>query len=127
MATTPIASSVPTVKDSLYDYDTTSGNRNVLSFDQDIAPDQLWFRRSDSNLEVSVIGTTDSVTIQNWYSSSAYRVEQFKAADGKTLLDSQVQSLVDAMAAFSPPSAGQFDLPDNYREQLSPVIAANWQ
>ena len=114
-------------KDSLYDYDTTAGNQDVLSFDQSVASDQLWFRRSGSNLEVSVIGTTDSVTIQNWYSGSAYRVEQFKAADGKTLLDSQVQSLVDAMASFAPPAEGQLNLPDNYRDQLSSVIAANWQ
>ncbi|MDT3721230.1 calcium-binding protein, partial [Pseudomonas oryzihabitans] len=114
-------------KDTILETDSYGGVIDTLSFDQAITPDQLWFRRSDSNLEVSVIGTADSVTIQNWYSGSAYRVEQFKAADGKTLLDSQVQSLVDAMAAFSPPAAGQFELPDNYKEQLSPVIAANWQ
>jgi hypothetical protein len=56
-----------------------------------------------------------------------YHVEQFKTSNGKTLLDSQVNNLVNAMAAFAPPAAGQTTLPDNYAASLSPVIAANWQ
>jgi hypothetical protein len=54
-------------------------------------------------------------------------VEQFKTSDGKTLLDSQVQNLVSAMAAFAPPSAGTVNLSAAYASQLAPVIAANWQ
>jgi hypothetical protein len=34
---------------------------------------------------------------------------------------------VSAMAAFSPPAAGQTTLPANYQTALAPVIAANWQ
>lgn len=63
----------------------------------------------------------------NWYSGSAYHVEQFKTADGKTLLDTRVENLVTAMAAFAPPAAGQTTLPSNYQTALAPVIAANWQ
>ena len=44
-----------------------------------------------------------------------------------TLLDSQVQNLVSAMASFSPPAMGQTTLPQNYADALNPVIAANWQ
>ena len=54
-------------------------------------------------------------------------VEQFKTSDGKTLLDSQVQNLVNAMAAFAPPAAGQSTLPAAYATALTPVLAANWQ
>jgi hypothetical protein len=43
------------------------------------------------------------------------------------LLGSQVENLVQAMAAFAPPAVGQTTLPQNYRDQLAPVIAANWQ
>lgn len=45
----------------------------------------------------------------------------------KCITDAKVQSLVDAMAAFSPPSAGQTTLPAGYQTALNPVIAANWQ
>jgi hypothetical protein len=54
-------------------------------------------------------------------------VEIFELANGTRLPDSQVQNLVDAMAAFSPPAAGETTLPAGYQTNLSPVIAANWQ
>ena len=71
--------------------------------------------------------TDDQVTINNWYSGSAYRVEQFHAGGGAVLLHGQVAALVSAMAAFSPPAAGETSLSGNYRETLDAVIAANWQ
>nr|CBA32532.1 hypothetical protein Csp_D32620 [Curvibacter putative symbiont of Hydra magnipapillata] len=54
-------------------------------------------------------------------------VEQFKTSDGKVLLDSQVQNLVDAMAAFTPPAAGQAMLTGSAATRLTLVIPANWQ
>ncbi|NAS95342.1 HlyJ hemolysin-like protein [Pseudomonas syringae pv. actinidifoliorum] len=115
--------------DTLVENDSTSANTDVASFLDGIAADQLWLRKvaGTNNLEVSVIGTSDAFVIKDWYAGSATHIEQFKVSTGKTLLDSKVQSLVDAMAAFAPPAAGQLTLPDNYKEQLSPVIAANWQ
>ena len=47
--------------------------------------------------------------------------------DGRTLLDSQVQNLVDAMAAFGVPAGAESNLTTSQREQLNVVIAANWQ
>lgn len=92
---------------------------------EEAAVDQLWFRAVGSNLEVSIIGTSDKVTVQSWYLGNAYRVEQFKTSDGKTLLDSQVQNPVGAMASFTPPAVGQSTLPASYQATLLPVIAAN--
>jgi Ca2+-binding RTX toxin-like protein len=113
-------------QDTISDYE-SSANTDQLLFGADIAIDQLWFRHVGSNLEVSVIGTDDKATISNWYSGAAYHIEQFQTADGRTLLDSQVENLVTAMAAFAPPSAGQTTLPQNYQDALNSVIAANWQ
>ena len=113
--------------DTVNDYDTTVGNTDAMSFGSAITTDQLWFRHVGSSLEVSVIGTSDKMTISNWYSGNAYHIEQFKTTDGKQLLDTQVENLVSAMAAFSPPAAGQTTLPQNYQDTLAPVITANWQ
>ncbi len=107
--------------------DTTAGNTDVASFMAGIATDQIWFRKVNTNdLEVSVIGTSDKLTLKSWYLGNQYHVEQFKTADGKLLLDTDVQKLVDAMAAFAPPAAGQTTLPSNYQTTLNPVLAANW-
>lgn len=113
--------------DIILDNDGAKGNTDVAQFGAGINADQLWFRHVGNNLEVSIIGTSDSFTIGNWYVGSQYRVERFQIGDGRQLLDSQVQSLVEAMAAFAPPAAGQTTLPDNYAAALNPVIAANWQ
>jgi len=113
--------------DGVYENDTTPGNTDRAWFDTDIASDQLWFRRLASSLEVSVIGTGDRLSISGWYTSDAFHLEQFRAGDGLMLLDSQVHNLVNAMAAFAPPPMGQTSLSAVYREQLAPVLAANWQ
>ena len=113
--------------DAVTDGDSSAGNVDALLLGADVGTDQLWFRHVGSDLEVSIIGTGDKVVVSQWYQSSAYHVEQFKTADGKVLLDTQVDNLVNAMAAFAPPSAGQTTLPQNYQDQLSGVIAANWQ
>ncbi len=113
--------------DTIYEHDTTTGNTDIAEFIGDIHADQLWFRRAGSSLEVSVIGTDDLLRVSGWYSGNAYHVEQFHSSNGKTLLDSQVQNLVDAMASFAPPPMGQIRLSDSYANQLAPVLAANWQ
>ena len=113
--------------DTVTENDSTAGNTDLARFLDGVATDQIWFRHVGSNLEVSIIGTSDKLTVQNWYTGSAYHVEQFQTADNHTLLDSQVENLVQAMAAFSPPAAGETTLPPAYQTVLAPVIAANWQ
>ena len=75
---------------------------------------------------MAIIGTSDKFTVADWYLGNQNHVEQFKTSDGKTLLDSQVQNLVQAMASFAPPAAGQTTLSDSYRAALQPTITANW-
>lgn len=112
--------------DTIVENDTAAGNVDIAQFNAGIATDQLWFRHVGNNLEVSVIGTGDKMIIQNWYSGAQYHVEQFKSGDGKVLLDTQVDVLVNAMAVYTPPALGQTILPQNYQDTLAPVITANW-
>jgi Ca2+-binding RTX toxin-like protein len=112
--------------DSVTDVDSTAGNHDVASFLPGIAYDQLWFRHVGNNLEVSVIGTSDRMTVQDWYSGDANHIEEFRTSDGRSLSDSNVQALVDAMAGFAPPASGQTTLPPNYQSSLAPTMAANW-
>lgn len=117
--------------DTISENDSTIGNHDIARFMSGIGVEQLWFREvgkgKSTSLEVSVIGTDDKFIIGKWFAGGQYRVEQFETADGKVLLESQVQSLVDAMASFSPPAPGQTTLPDSYQASLNSVIAANWQ
>ncbi|NOT12976.1 MAG: hypothetical protein HOP23_14265 [Methylococcaceae bacterium] len=113
--------------DTILEKDATVGNKDTVQFLSDIAADQIWFRHVRNNLEVSIIGTPDKLIIKDWYLDTANHVEQFKTADGETLLDSQVNNLVSAMASFSPRFSSQFTPPMDYHRALEPIIAANWQ
>ncbi|MCD8455313.1 calcium-binding protein [Xylella taiwanensis] len=113
--------------DRIYDYDTTAGNTDVVCIGPGVTTDQLWFRHVGADLEVSIMGTSDQITISNWYSDAAYHVEQFKTSDGKVLLDGEVNALVSAMAAFAPPALGHMSLSVDEQKALHPVIAAHWK
>ena len=114
--------------DTVVENDATVGNTDIAQFLTGVAADQIWFQHVGNNLEASIIGTADKLVVKDWYLGNAYHVEQFKTTDGaKTLLDSNVANLVNAMASFAPPAAGQTTLPTNYQTSLAPVIAANWQ
>ncbi len=102
------------------------GNDTLL-FGEGISANDIWLQRNGSNLELTLRDSTDKVTISNWYSSTSNHIETIKSGDGKTLLDSQVQNLVNAMAAFAPPAGGSSNLTPEQRAQLEVVIAANWQ
>ena len=114
-------------QDVLVETDATAGVEDVLQFGHDITAEQIWLRQVGNSLEISLIGSSDKVTVANWYLGSDRHVEALQLSDGRQLLDSQVQSLVQAMAAFTPPPAGQTTLPESYAATLTPVIAANWQ
>nr|AEI30544.1 hemolysin-type calcium-binding region C-terminal end protein [uncultured microorganism] len=114
--------------DTVQDTDLTAGNVDALEFLTNISSQQLWFRKAnqDLDLEVDIIGTTDKVTITNWFAhASKYHVEQFKTSDGKMLLDTKVQALVVAMSTFDPPATGT--LPAGYANNVSDLIASSWQ
>ena len=113
-------------QDIIVESDATLGVNDVLRFEEGIAAEQIWLRKQGSSLEISVIGTSDKVTVANWYLGEDRHVEVLELANGQRLLDSQVQNLVDAMAAFAPPPAAQTNLPEGYAVSLNAVIAANW-
>ncbi|WP_122313497.1 calcium-binding protein, partial [Pseudomonas marginalis] len=119
-------------QDDIDDFD-PDANTDVLQFGAGISANQLWFSKNGNDLEVSVIGTADKVTISSWSFwgpgtwEKAQHIEQFRTADGKVLLENQVDQLVGAMAAFAPPAPGETSLPQNYQTSLNAVIASNWQ
>jgi Ca2+-binding RTX toxin-like protein len=113
-------------QDVITDTDATAGNSDKLLVSAGVTADQLWFKHVGNDLELSIIGTNDKATVKNWYSGSQNQIEQFKTADGKTLVNTDVEKLVQAMAAYTPPAAGSSTLPSTYQPTLVPVIAANW-
>lgn len=103
------------------------GGSDTLRFGSEISAEQVWFQRMEDDLLVSLIGSTDGITIDDWYGGDAHPVERFEAGPDRVLLETQVQRLLDAMAAFNPPAMGELDLSPQLEQPLLPVITAVWQ
>lgn len=114
-------------RDVIHEDDATVGNIDKAVFGSGIAGDQIWFRQTANDLEVSVIGTETSFTIDDWYAGNQFQLEQFVLSDGHLLVATDVNRLVDAMAAFAPPAPGQTTLSSGYQTALNTVIATSWQ
>jgi Ca2+-binding RTX toxin-like protein len=100
--------------------------RDRLSFGADIAANQLWLSRVGDDLQLQVIGTNDQVTIENWYLDSRYQIERIIDGQGQRLQLAQVDQLVQAMAALTPPVLGQTNLSDSVQTQLTATLDLAW-
>jgi Ca2+-binding RTX toxin-like protein len=113
-------------QDTLVDKDSTWFNSDALKI-ANAKSNQLWFTRSGNNLNIAIIGTTDKVTIQDWYTSSTNRVEKITAlGDNKTLNLSRLSGLVSAMAGFTNQAMAGTDLPAGTSATLSKLITSSW-
>ena len=107
-----------------------SGTADRVLFQSGINPLDLIISQQASDLRIAIEGTTDQITVQNWYDSAANRTETIQAGNGQVLLSTQVETLIQAMAAFTTntgvtwdqAAAGQGD-----QTQYQAIIAANWQ
>jgi Ca2+-binding RTX toxin-like protein len=86
-------------EDKIYDYDTSSGNSDSVNFGEEAL--NMIFAREGNSLKISMANTTDVLTVDSWYSGSAYQLEQLKASNGSILNNTQVEQLIQAMAAFT--------------------------
>ena len=105
-----------------------SGTADKLLYDAGINPLDLVISRQANNLRLSIHGSTDHVTIQNWYTSSANRTETIQAGNGQTMLSTQVDQLIQAMAGFTAQTGLTWDQAIDQRPQeVQTVLAASWQ
>jgi Ca2+-binding RTX toxin-like protein len=106
-----------------------SGAADSMLFGATINPLDLVLSRQVNDLRLAVHGGTDQITIQNWYSSSTTnQIETIQAGNGQTLLNTQVDQLIQAMASFSQQSGLTWDQAiDLQPQQVQAVLAASWQ
>ncbi|HEX5646843.1 MAG TPA: calcium-binding protein [Nitrospira sp.] len=111
----------------------TGGTADTLLFGATIDPLDLVISRQANNLRITVQGTSDQVTVQNWYVSSANRIETIEVGTGEVLLSSQVNQLIQAMNAFTTATGLSWDAAASgagtAQEQADyqAIIAAAWK
>jgi Ca2+-binding RTX toxin-like protein len=96
--------------DTITDSDSTKGNFDVLEL-SGINQQNLWFRHTGNDLQINVLGSSDQITVKDWYAPNPVagnnHIERIRTAEGYTLLDGDVDKFVEAMAGFAAPSAAQ--------------------
>jgi Ca2+-binding RTX toxin-like protein len=108
-----------------------SGSADKMLFDGGINPLDLVISRQANDLQLAIHGSPDQITVQNWYTSSVNRTETIQAGNGQTLLSTQVNQLIQAMAGFTQQTGLSWDQGiDGTPQQLAQVqsiLAANWK
>jgi Ca2+-binding RTX toxin-like protein len=110
-----------------------SGSADKISFDGGINPLNLVISRQANDLRIAIHGTSDQITVQNWYTSSVNRTETIQAGNGEVLLSTQVDQLIQAMAQFTTDTGLSWEgaiesggTPQQ-QTQFQGILAASWQ
>ncbi|MCU1752116.1 S8 family serine peptidase [Pseudomonas sp. 6D_7.1_Bac1] len=122
-----VSGNMPTVEvgHGVNDIEFSSASGDLV-FGKDINPDHLWFQHKGQDLQISVIGSKQEVTLHNWYASTPERPRDIMAGDHHRLMSNDVEHLVQAMAAFAPAAPATMTFGAAEQQVLQPVLAANW-
>ena len=115
-------------QDTIIDSDPFPGNQDHALFGATINPLDLVISRQVNDLRLSIHGSSDQITVQNWYLGTNNQIETIQAGNGQTLLNTQVNQLIQAMAGFSAQTGLTWDQAiDQQPQQVQTVLAASWQ
>ena len=104
-----------------------AGTADSVLFGATINPLDLVLSRQANDLRLAIHGSTDQVTIQSWYGGATNQTETIQTGNGQTLLNTQVDQLIQAMATFSQQTGLTWDQAIDQRPQeVQTVLAANW-
>jgi Haemolysin-type calcium binding protein related domain len=105
-----------------------SGSADKMLFEGGINPLDLVISRQANDLRLAIHGSADQITVQNWYTSSVNQTETIQAGNGQTLLSTQVDQLIQAMASFTQQTGLSWDQAiDQQPKNVQAVMAASWQ
>lgn len=90
-------------RDVISQGDAGAQDADTVRFGDGIGLDQLFLHRQRDDLVIGVKGTQDRVTLQDWFSDPAHRVEriQLSGTEG-ALIEQQIDSMVQAMEGTVP-------------------------
>lgn len=105
-----------------------SGTADRLDLASGINPLDLIVSRNANDLRIALYGSTDQVTIANWYGGATNQLETLKAGNGLQLVNTQVDQLIQAMAAFTQQTGLSWEQAIAQRPQdVQSILAANWR
>ena len=114
--------------DRIVENDTTKGNADRALFEAGVVPIDIVLSRSGDSLRLALWGSQDTLTVQDWYRGSGFRVETIEAGDGRRLASNQVEQLIQAMASFTSGTGLSWtDAVQQRPAEVEAILSAHWQ
>ena len=83
--------------------------------------------RSGYDLNVSIIGEEDTLSISDYFYGDKYKVEEFQTTDGSLLDSTKIDLMIQAMASFEESTGMMWqDAVQNNNEQANDMINQWW-
>jgi Ca2+-binding RTX toxin-like protein len=115
-------------QETILDFDLFPGNRDEARFGATITPLDLVLSRQTNDLRMAIHGSSDQLAVRNWYLGTGNQLETVQAGNGQVLLSTQVDQVIQAMAAFSQQTGLTWDQAIDQRPQeVEAILAASWQ
>ncbi|MGH7219497.1 MAG: calcium-binding protein, partial [Nitrospiraceae bacterium] len=120
-------------QDTIIDSDPFPGNQDRAVFGATINPLDLVVSRQANDLRIAIHGSSDQITVKAWYLSNNNRIETIHAGNGQTLVSTQVDQLIQAIASFTQQTGLSWDAASGgagdpgQQAQFQGILAANWQ
>ncbi|MBF0188204.1 MAG: hypothetical protein HQL50_09810 [Magnetococcales bacterium] len=105
-------------------------NSDEILFDSgEITIENIILEQSGSNLVIRYGGGGDQVTVQDWYTDSRHQVEEIETVHGDTLLNTQVDQLIQAMATFTANQGGISweQAVADHNDDTRAILTSHWQ
>ncbi|UQW76434.1 calcium-binding protein [Pseudomonas avellanae] len=113
-----------TGKDVINNYSTVSSDKDSLMLDvMDIKT--IWFARNNTDLVVSHLGTSDSVTVVDWYLGENYKIDQMSTQRYSVSVEG-VEEMVEVMSTLGEPVNGLITLAGDQQAVFDSLVASNW-
>lgn len=93
--------------DDVYLFEAGDGNDviNDTSGDDIVSLGQSYldtiFSQVGDDLQITVAGSSDSITVSSWFTNSSSQIEMVEGLDGSLISNTQIELLIQAMATYS--------------------------
>lgn len=101
-------------KDTIMD----AGGNDTIKFGSGVSKSSLTFKKSGNDLVINLKKSTNNITVNNWFSGDQYKIEQIKFNDGQYLTNSDINKVIQNIAAFN---TGNSHSISSYYENSSPA------
>lgn len=80
---------------------TDQGGNDSIVFGLDVSKSDISFNQQDSNLIMSINGSTDSINVNKWFKNANYQIEKVQFLDGTFFTNSEINEIIQQMSSYS--------------------------